>query len=239
MKKFLIALLFAPMLALASGGNVHLDKWPGSVSDKAALQNGAKLFVNYCMNCHGASYLRYKNLLDLGLTEQQVKDNLMFTSDKIGSLMGVAARADEQKLWFGATPPDLTILARARGEAGNAGAGADWLYTYLRSFYRDENRPTGWNNVIFENVGMPNPLWELQGQSIRNHETHKLEQVVPGKLSQAEYDKSISDLVSFMVWMGEPQQEFRRTLGLFVLAFLGLLFVVAYALKKEYWKDIH
>ncbi len=239
MKKFLIALLFAPVMALASGGNVHLDKWPGSVSDKAALQNGAKLFVNYCLNCHGASYMRYKNLLDLGLTETQVKDNLMFTSDKIGGLMAVAARSDEQKQWFGATPPDLTILARARGEAGNAGAGADWLYTYLRSFYRDENRPTGWNNVIFENVGMPNPLWEVQGQYKLNHETHKLEQAVPGKLSPAEYDKAISDLVGYMVWMGEPQQQFRKTLGFFVLAFLGLLFVVAYALKKEYWKDIH
>ena len=239
MKKFLIALLFAPMMAIASGGNVHLDKWPGSVSDKAALQSGAKLFVNYCLNCHGASYLRYKNLMELGLTEQQVKDNLMFTSDKIGSLMGVAARSDEQKLWFGATPPDLTIVARARGEAGNAGAGADWLYTYLRSFYRDVNRPTGWNNVVFENVGMPNPLWQLQGQQVLNHETHKLELVVPGQLSPAEFDKAISDLVGFMVWMGEPQQEFRRTLGWFVLAFLALLFVLAYALKKEYWKDIH
>ncbi len=239
MKKFLIALLFAPMLALASGGNVHLDKWPGSVSDKAALQNGAKLFVNYCLNCHGASYMRYKNLIDLGLTEQQVKDNLMFTSDKIGGLMAVAARAEEQKQWFGATPPDLTIIARARGEAGNAGAGADWLYTYLRSFYRDENRPTGWNNVVFENVGMPHVLYGLQGQQVLNHETHKLELAVPGQLAPAEYDKAVSDLVSFMVWMGEPQQEFRRTLGIFVLAFLALLFVVAYALKKEYWKDIH
>ena len=239
MKKFLIALLFAPMLALASGGNVHLDKWPGSVSDKAALQNGAKLFVNYCLNCHGASYMRYKNLMDLGLTEQQVKDNLMFTSDKIGALMAVAARSDEQKLWFGATPPDLTIIARARGEAGNAGAGADWLYTYLRSFYRDPNRPTGWNNVIFENVGMPHVLWELQGQQVLNHETHKLELAKPGKMSPAEFDKSVSDLVSFMVWMGEPQQEFRKTLGFFTLAFLFVLFLVAYALKKEYWKDIH
>ena len=239
MKKFLIALLFAPMLALASGGNVHLDKWQGSVSDKAALQNGAKLFVNYCLNCHGASYMRYKNLVDLGLTEQQVKDNLMFTSDKIGGLMAVAARAEEQKQWFGATPPDLTIIARARGEAGNAGAGADWLYTYLRSFYRDENRPTGWNNVVFENVGMPHVLYGLQGQQVLNHESHKLELAVPGQLAPAEYDKAVSDLVSFMVWMGEPQQEFRRTLGIFVLAFLALLFVVSYALKKEYWKDIH
>jgi ubiquinol-cytochrome c reductase cytochrome c1 subunit len=163
----------------------------------------------------------------------------MFTSDKIGSLMGVAARSDEQKLWFGATPPDLTIVARARGEAGNAGAGADWLYTYLRSFYRDGNRPTGWNNVVFENVGMPHVLWELQGQQVLNHETHKLELAVPGKMSTAEFDKSVADLVGFMVWMGEPQQEFRRTLGFFTLAFLFVLFLVAYALKKEYWKDIH
>ncbi|UCV14465.1 cytochrome c1 [Quatrionicoccus australiensis] len=239
MKKFLIALLFAPIMAFASGGAVHLDKWPGSVSDKAALQNGAKVFVNYCLNCHGASYLRYKNLLDLGLTEQQVKDNLMFTTDKIGGLMTVAARSDEQKQWFGATPPDLTIIARARGEAGNAGAGADWLYTYLRSFYRDENRPTGWNNVVFENVGMPHILYGLQGQQVLNHETHKLELAVPGELAPAAYDKTVSDLVSFMVWMAEPQQEFRRTLGFYVLGFLAVLFVVAYALKKEYWKDIH
>ena len=239
MKKFLIALLFAPIMAFAAGAVVHLDKWPGSLSDKASLQNGAKLFVNYCMNCHGASYMRYKNLLDLGLTEQQVKENLMFTSDKIGSLMSVAARHDEQKQWFGATPPDLTIIARARGELGNAGAGADWLYTYLRSFYRDENRPTGWNNVIFENVGMPHVLYGLQGQQTLDHTSHKLELAKPGQMAPAEFDKNVSDLVGFMVWMGEPQQEFRKTLGYFVLAFLALLFVVAYALKKEYWKDIH
>ncbi len=239
MKKFLIALLFAPIMAFASGSTAHIDKWPGSVSDKAALQNGAKLFVNYCMNCHGASYMRYQNLTELGLTEQQVKENLMFTSDKIGDLMMVAARYDEQKKWFGAVPPDLTIIARARGELGNPGAGADWLYTYLRTFYQDTKRPTGWNNVAFEAVGMPHVLWELQGTQVMNPETHKLELAVPGKMSPAEFDKAVSDLVGFMVWMGEPKQEFRQTLGIFVLAFLALLFVVAYALKKEYWKDIH
>ena len=239
MKKFLIALLFAPIMAFASGGGAPLDKWPGSVGDKPALQNGAKLFVNYCLNCHGASYMRYKNLVDLGLSEQQVKDNLMFTSDKIGELMRVAARSDEQKQWFGATPPDLTIITRARGTEGNVGAGADWVYTYLRSFYRDESRPTGWNNLVFENVGMPHVLYALQGEQVLNHETHKLELAVPGQMSPAEFDKSVSDLVGFMVWMAEPQQEFRHKLGFFVLAFLGLLFVLAYALKKEYWKDIH
>ncbi len=151
--------------------------------------------------------------------------------------MRVAARSDEQKKWFGATPPDLTIIARAR--ASEVGSGADWLYTYLRSFYRDENRPTGWNNVVFENVGMPHILYGLQGQQVLNHETHKLELAVPGELSPAAYDKTVSDLVGFLVWMAEPQQEFRQKLGVGVLAFLALLFVVAYALKKEYWKDIH
>lgn len=237
MKKLLIALLFAPMMAFASGAALHLDKWPGSVSDKPALQNGAKLFVNYCLNCHGASHLRYNKLTEIGLTEQQVKDNLMFTTDKIGEQMRVAARSDEQKLWFGASPPDLTVISRAR--ASEMGSGADWLYTYLRSFYRDEKRPTGWNNVVFENVGMPNVLYELQGQQVLNHETHKLELAVPGKMSPAEYDKAVSDLVSFMVWMAEPDQEFRKTLGYGVLAFLFVLFLLAYALKKEYWKDIH
>lgn len=239
MKKFLIALLFAPVMAFASGAALHLDKWPGSVSDKAALQNGAKLFVNYCQSCHSASYMRYKNLTALGLTEEQVKENLMLAGDKIGDLMTVAARYDEQKKWFGATPPDLTIVARARGDAGAPKAGADWLYTYLRTFYRDDARPTGWNNVAFAAVGMPHVLWELQGTQVMNHESGKLELAVPGKMSPAEYDKAVSDLVGFMVWMGEPQQEFRQTLGIFVLLFLAVLFVVAYALKKEYWKDIH
>ena len=236
MKKFLIALLFAPLVALANTG-VHLDAWPGSVGDKPALQNGAKLFVNYCLNCHGASYFRYNKLMELGLTEQQVKENLMFTSDKIGEQMRVSARSDEQKLWFGAAPPDLTIIARARASAD--GSGADWLYTYLRSFYRDDTRPTGWNNVVFDKVAMPHVLNALQGQQVLNHATHKLELEVPGQMPTAEYDKTVSDLVGFLVWMAEPQQEFRQKLGLGVLAFLAVLFVLAYALKKEYWKDIH
>lgn len=237
MKKFLAALLFAPLMAFASGAALHLDKWPGSVADKPALQNGAKLFVNYCLNCHGASYMRYNRLTELGLTEQQIKDNLMFTADKIGEQMRVAARSTEQKAWFGATPPDLTIIARAR--ASEYGSGSDWLYTYLRQFYRDDNRPTGWNNLVFENVGMPHILWELQGTQVLNHETHKLELAVPGKLSPADYDKQVSDLVGFMTWMAEPVQELRKQIGIFVLAFLAVLFVFAYMLKKEYWKDVH
>jgi ubiquinol-cytochrome c reductase cytochrome c1 subunit len=145
--------------------------------DKAALQSGARTFVNYCLNCHGASFVRYNRLTELGLTEQQVKDNLMFTADKIGETMRVAARPEEQKVWFGAAPPDLSLVARARASAD--GSGADWLYTYLRSFYVDEKRPTGWNNTLFANVGMPHVLWELQGQQVLNNE-HKLELAVPG-----------------------------------------------------------
>lgn len=237
MKKLLTALLFAPVFAFASGAAVHLDKAPDVQGDKAALQSGAKTFVNYCLNCHGASFVRYNRLTELGLTEQQVKDNLMFTADKIGEPMRIAGRAEEQKKWFGATPPDLSLVARAR--ASEAGTGADWLYTYLRSFYRDENRPTGWNNTVFENVGMPHVLWQLQGQQTLNHESHKLELAVPGKVSPAEYDKQVADLVGFIVWMGEPGAGFRKQLGFGVLAFLVVLFGFAYALKKNYWKDIH
>ena len=237
MKKLLTALLFAPLMALASGAAVHLDKAPDVSGDNAALQNGAKLFVNYCLNCHGASFMRYNRLTGIGLTDQQIKDSLLFTADKVGEPMRVAIRPDEAKQWFGATPPDLTLIARAR--ASEAGPGADWLYTYLRSFYRDDKRPTGWNNVVFENVGMPHILWELQGQQVLNHETHKLELAVPGKLSAAEYDKQIADLVGFLVYIGEPVSGLRKQLGIAVLLFLGVLFVVAYALKREYWKDVH
>jgi len=236
MKKFLLALLFVPVTVLASGAALHLDKAPNVQGDQAALQNGAKLFVNYCLNCHGLSFVRYNRLTELGLTDQQVRENLMFTADKIGEPMRIAARSAEQKQWFGANPPDLSLVARAR--ASEDGSGADWLYTYLRSFYRDDQRPTGWNNTQFANVGMPHVLWELQGQQALNHENHKLDLAVPGQLSVTGYDKQVADLVGFLVWAGEPSAGFRKTLGLGVLAFLFVFFGVAYALKKEFWKDV-
>ncbi|GHU11328.1 cytochrome c1 [Betaproteobacteria bacterium] len=247
LKTLLAALLIAPALALASEG-VHLDRAPDVSGDKAALQNGAKLFVNYCLSCHGASALRYNRLLDLGLTEQQVIDNLMFTTDRIGDQMTVALRPADAKKWFGVVPPDLSIIARARASAD--GSGADWLYTYLRSFYRDETRPTGWNNVIFPNVGMPHILFELQGEQVlkteksqhdgKEVEEHKLA-LTPntGSLSAEEYDKQVADLVGFLVWMSDPEAGFRKQLGVGVLLFLAVLFVFAYALKKEFWKDVH
>ena len=237
-KKLLATALFAPLLAVASGPELHLDKAPVS-TDPAALANGAKLFVNYCLNCHGASYMRYNRLQQIGLSEQMIKDNLMFTADKIGEPMRVAARPAEQKKWFGVTPPDLSLVARARASAD--GSGADWLYTYLRSFYRDEKRPTGWNNTLFANVGMPHVLWELQGQQELQEAkegAHQLTLTRPGQLSPAEFDREVNDLVGFLVWAGEPAAGFRKQLGVGVLLFLLLLFGVSYALKKAYWKDV-
>ena len=236
MKKFLLALMFAPAMVFAAGAAVPLDEAPDMQGDKAALQNGAKVFVNYCLSCHGLSFVRYNRLMELGLTEQQVRDNLMFTADKIGEQMRIAARPVEQKQWFGAMPPDLSLVARAR--ASGDGSGADWLYTYLRSFYRDDERQTGWNNTLFANVGMPHVLWQLQGEQKLDHETHKLVLDVAGQMSPREYDQMVGDLVGFLVWTGEPGAGFRKQVGLGVLLFLFVLFGVSYALKKEFWKDV-
>ena len=236
MKKFLLALLLAPLVVLAAGGHVALDKAPNVQDDHARLQNGARLFVNYCLSCHGMSFVRYNRLTEIGLTRQQIEDNLMFTADKIGGQMRVAARTAEQKQWFGAPPPDLTLVARARSSVD--APGADWLYTYLRAFYRDPQRPTGWNNTIFPNVGMPHVFWELQGEQTLDAATGKLSPAVGGQLSAADYDREVADLVGGLGWAGEPGAGFRKQLGLGVLAFLCVLFVVSYALKKEYWKDV-
>ncbi len=235
LRNMLLALLFAPLAALAAGG-VRLDRAPDRSTDPAALQNGAKLFVNYCLNCHGASYVRYNRLKDIGLTEQQIKDNLMFAAEKIGEPMGISMPRKDAKAFFGAWPPDLSLIARSR--ASGDGSGADWLYTYLRSFYREASRPTGWNNVVFPSVGMPHVLWELQGEQAMDAE-HRLSLAKPGRLTAKEYDDAIGDLVAFMVWMAEPQAQLRKQLGVAVLLFLGVFFVVAYALKRAYWKDVH
>lgn len=236
MKTLFASLLMVPVLAFASGAELHLDKAPDRSRDPAALQNGAKVFVNYCLNCHSASYMRYNRLQDIGLTDEQIKGNLLFTADKVGELMRISMQRDEAKAWFGAAPPDLTVIARARGS--EFGSGSDWLYTYLRTFYRDESRPTGWNNVVFENVGMPHVLWELQGEQVMG-EDHHLKLATPGRMSPEEYDAMVADLVGFLKYMGEPMGEFRKNLGVVVLIALAILFVLSYALKREYWKDIH
>jgi ubiquinol-cytochrome c reductase cytochrome c1 subunit len=213
----------------------------------AALQNGAKLFVNYCLNCHSASFMRYNRLTALGLTERQIKDNLAFTTDKVGDTMNAAINPQQAKEWFGAQPPDLTLVARSR--ASGAGSGADYLYTYLRTYYRDETKPTGWNNLAFPNVGMPHVLWELQGErrpvfekvESHGHEVQVLrgwEQVKPGKLTPAEYDRAVGDLVGFMQWMAEPEQNSRVRLGVWVLIFLGVFTIIAWRLNAAFWKDV-
>ncbi|TAK91573.1 MAG: cytochrome c1 [Burkholderiaceae bacterium] len=248
MKKiFALLALVVPMLAFASGGEVALDSAPERNTDLAGLQRGAKLFVNYCLNCHSASMVRYNRMKDIGLTEQQIKDNLLFAGAKVGDTMNVAMNAADAKAWFGARPPDLSLVARARG--------TDWLYTYMRSFYRDESRPTGWNNTVFPNVGMPHVLWELQGvyekpaaeaEEKGHAEGHEaalhapvvLKQVSPGKLSPAEYDAAVADLVGFLEWMGEPQQNYRKQLGVWVLIFLAFFWVVAWRFNAAYWKDV-
>ena len=234
-RTMIVALLLAPLAALASEA-MNLDRAPDRATDPAALQNGARLFVNNCLNCHGASYVRYNRLKDIGLTEQQIKDNLMFTAEKIGEPMGISMSRKDAKEFFGAWPPDLSLIARAR--ASESGSGADWLYTYLRGFYRDASRPTGWNNLAFPSVGMPHVLWELQGEQTMGPD-HKLQLSRPGKLTAKEFDDAVGDLVAFMVWMAEPQAQFRKQLGVAVLLFLGVLFVVAYAMKRAFWKDIH
>lgn len=242
MKKLILILsLLLPVVALASEG-VHLDKAPINAANQASLQRGAKVFVNYCLNCHSAASMRFNRLHDIGLTDEQIKANLLFSAEKVGDPMKIAMDKNEAKKWFGAPPPDLSVIARSRG--------ADWLYTYLRGFYRDDTRPTGWNNVAFDKVGMPHVLWQLQGeQQLRVTESidahgnktgsHKLVLTKPGKLSPGEYDMMVADLVNYLVFMGEPARTQRMTLGLVVLLFLFFFFLVARALKKEFWNDIH
>ena len=238
-KIILAALLCAPLWAQANT-EVKLDHVQINVEDKLSLQRGARTFVNYCVGCHSASYMRYSRLEDLGLTEKQIVGNLMVTGEKPVETMTAALRPVDAKEWFGVAPPDLTVISRSRG--------ADWLYTYLRSFYRDPTRPTGWNNSTFPSVAMPHALWDLQGEQVlkveegKSHGGHAEQHLVmgkPGKLNPAEYDTLVKDLVNYMVYMGEPAQTKRKLTGIYVLFFLFGLTILAYFLKKEFWKDIH
>jgi ubiquinol-cytochrome c reductase cytochrome c1 subunit len=258
MKKIIASLLVAASACLAmltpahaSGDSIAWDKFPvEKVTDTTALQRGAKLFVNYCLNCHSAAFMRYNRLRDIGLTEEQIKANLMFATDKVGDTMKVALDDREAKAWLGATPPDLTVIARSR--AGSGGSGADYLYTYLRTYYRDDTKATGWNNLAFPSVGMPHALWELQGERravfedvVDAHDPAKkvhvfktFEQTKPGQMSAAEYDNAVGDLVAYLQWMGEPAQNYRTKLGVWVLLFLGLFTVIAWRLNAAFWKDV-
>ena len=248
-------LLIAAPLAAATSESVKLDRLPADLSpyDPVSLQRGVQIYVNYCLGCHSAGYMRYNRLQDLGLTEQQIRDNLIFTGAKVGELMKIAMDPGQSREWFGAPPPDLTVIARSR--ASGAGSGPYWLYSYLRGFYRDPSRPSGWNNTVYPNVAMPHVLWQLQGEQVlrteevsiprgskgevEKHEVPRLALAKPGTMSPADYDRMVGDLVNFLSYMGEPSRQSRIELGIYVLMFLGVLFVLAYLLKKEYWKDVH
>ena len=251
MKKILLTWIAALALvggAQAASDGVAWDKAPNQTNDLAALQNGAKLFVNYCLNCHSASFMRYNRLKDIGLTEQQIKDNLLFTSEKVGDTMKANIDPRQAKDWFGGNPPDLTLIARSRADISK-GSGADYLYTYMRTFYPDESKPTGWNNLAYPNIGMPHVMWELQGKrepifkTVMSHgkETHVADgwkQLTPGTMTPAQYDQAVGNLVSYLQWMGEPAQGKRVQVGVWVLLFLGLLCVFTWRLNAAFWKDV-
>jgi ubiquinol-cytochrome c reductase cytochrome c1 subunit len=262
--RLLLAVLLAAAAPLAQGAGemgARLLNAPVNRLDDESLQRGARNFVNYCLTCHAAKYMRYNRLSDLGLTDAQIADNLMFASDKIGETMDVAMTPAQGKAWFGNPPPDLSVEARIRGR--------DWLYSYLLGFYRDDASATGWNNLVFPNVGMPNVLWELQGQNKlvkTEYEDHEkamgaaiavkglsalepekdakiavlsLAPDKPGTMTRVQYETFVTDLVNYMDYMAEPIRNTRIHLGLLVLLFLGVFFVFAYALKREYWNDLH
>ena len=239
-----LALALSPVIAAAAGGaKVKLDHVQIDLSNQKSLQNGARIFVNYCLSCHSASYMRYNRMgHDLGISDELVKENLLFAADKVGETMKAVMPAEDAKAAFNTVPPDLSLITRSRG--------ADWFYTYMRSFYRDDKSASGWNNTVFENVAMPHVLYEWQGHQRPVYKTvkqgNKEEKVFdrfvlerPGSMQPAEYDKAMRDLTNFMVYLGEPAKLKRYTVGIFVLLFLAVFGVIAYFLKKEYWRDIH
>lgn len=242
MKKLILSLVAALGIATgaqAADAGIKWDKAPVDVSNQVSLQNGAKLFVNYCLSCHSAAFMRFNRLTDIGLTEQEIKDNLLFTTEKVGETMVAAIDPKQAKAWFGANPPDLTVIARSR--AGSGGSGADYLYTFLRTFYRDDTKATGWNNLAFPSVGMPHALWELQGQRravFDGEHFQGWEQITPGTLTEEQYDQSVGDLVNYLQWMGEPGQQARVRIGTGVLIFLGIFILIAWRLNAAFWKDV-
>ena len=244
MKKLILVLAFLlPNAVFAAGGGVHLDTANYDLTDKASLQNGAKLFQNYCLGCHQMQYQRYQRAFeDLGIPVELGQENLQFTGEKPGEYIKNGMPADAAAKWFGAPPPDLTLVARVRG--------ADWLYTYLRTFYVDESRPFGVNNLVFPEVGMPHVLQELQGVPRKTTEEHMVDGEMveryvgiksdgTGELSPEEYDSAVLDLVNYLVYTGEPSRLESESIGRWVIIFLLVFFVLIYLLKKDYWRDVH
>lgn len=233
MKKF-IAILIALMMGLhisisfSADDSYHLDNAKINLDDEQSLQRGARNFINYCLNCHSANYMRYNRLADIGLSDDVIKENLLFTAEKTGELMDINMDSTEAKKWFGANPPNLTVTARSRGK--------DWIYSYLRTFYVDESRELGWNNLVYPNAAMPHVLWELQG--VQNLEDNKLKLTKSGLLSAEEYDQFVLDTTNYMVFMSEPAKLVRHKIGYYVIGFLLILLILVINLKKEFWKDI-
>lgn len=226
-------------LLAAEGGS--LQQAGNDLSDQASLQRGAQLFMNYCSGCHSLKYLRYSRMAqDLGLSEQQVMDNLNFTGAKVGEQVMVAMPHDPAGKWFGKMPPDLSLIARVRG--------SDWIYTYLKSFYLDEARPLGWNNQLFPNASMPNPLWQLQGlqhaefgppDEIGERPVKDLTLAQAGRQNAVEFDQTVRDITNFLEYAGEPAALKRQSMGVWVVLFLVALTFLAFLLKQEYWRDVH
>ena len=230
-----------PVWAMASGGGDEgLDPVDINLADKASLQRGAKTFVNYCLSCHSAAYMRYERMgTDLGINEKLLRENLMLATEKPGDTMTITMSEDGAKKWFGVVPPDLSLTARSKGP--------NWIYTYLRSFYWDQSSPTGWNNTLFPNVAMPHVLYRLQGYREAKFEgaadgvQHFAGYVekTPGQMSNEEYDAAMRDLTNFMVYLAEPAKLVRYKIGVWVMIFMGVLVFLTYATKKEYWRDVH
>jgi ubiquinol-cytochrome c reductase cytochrome c1 subunit len=259
---FAAFILAAAGAAVASGGaDIRMEPSPINRLSLESQQRGVRTFVNYCLNCHSAKYMRYNRLTDLGLTEAQIRDNLMFATTKIGETMTIAMTPADARVWFGAPPPDLTVESRVRGD--------EWLYNYFLGFYKDDSTPSGWNNLVFPNVAMPHVLAELSGTNrlvtaeYKDHEeaqaaalagkgivvlgpgknhTYVVKTLVvdtPGTLTPIQYRELVADLVNYLDYMAEPMKNKRVSLGLAVLLYLCLLFGFAYWMKREYWKDIH
>ncbi len=237
-----ILLMMVSVSVSAAGGSklMHMEV---DLSNQTSLQRGARTFVNYCLSCHSAAYMRYNRMgEDLGISDAVLKTNFMFGTDKVGDTMTVSMRKADSVYYFGVAPPDLSVIARSRGP--------DWLYTYFKTFYVDESRPFGVNNLTFKDVGMPHVLWQLQGlqrlvQTDHGEGAHHnpgyegLELITPGTQNMEEYDQTVRDLVNFLVYLGEPIKLKRTRIGIWVMLYLFVFLIIAYLLKKEYWRDVH
>lgn len=251
MKKWIVGCLVAfGMISGASAAKsaFPMDQAPNLSNDMAALQSGARLFMNYCIGCHSASFMRYNRLTEIGLTERQIRDNLMFTTERVGDTIRSNLNPVQGKEWLGKHPPDLTLMALSRST--HFSQGTDYLYSFLRNYYRDNEISHGWNNLTYPAIGMPNPLWELQGErrpimetvtNAKGEESQVFrgwEQVTPGTMTPAEYDRAVAELVAFMAWMSDPLRNQRIQMGVWIMIFLSIFTLLAWRLNATYWKDI-